>query len=839
MEFLVYLIVMIVTLIISELTRPVPKGPKRPGIGDFQFPTADATRKIPMVWGKPLIRGPNVTWYGAIRTVKITKTLKGLFTSKKQTIGYQTYAGMHLAFCVGQGDVRLLKILVGDTEVWSGNLASGSGYIDQWGIFGGDESEGGIGGSFDWCPGGPAQGQNSYLRSQLGSRVPAYRSSARLVWRGGYLGNSKYIKEWAAQVQRLPNYLGSGYASINGHANPAEMLYEILTSTQNCLGEPPSRIDTTSFLAAAKTLHDEGLGMTLIWDGSKELEAIRADIQEHIDGQVFMDVTTNKWVLVLNREPSAEELTEAPRFDEKNANLELYSRPAADELVNEVYVDWTEDGTTSRWPAPARDPGMYQRQDQQIISVTRSYLGFCSFSVASMVAARDLRVLSYPLVKVTLKVDRTTGADKLRPLKRIKFSWAPLGIVEIVMTVIGIDYGTLDEPTIVLECVQDVYGLGTGLYVSGGNSGWVPPNRAPVAPTVYRMEFAPYWALQADPESTPDPEGAVPLLMVEAPNNSQMGYVVEYSDPTFPNAYLPDNEVQPYTPTADLAYDYPETPGADNSGTLIVRNLRTLFDLTAPTTDEIRSLGNGLLVIDQEWMAITSATAREDGSHMLTVQRGLLDSVITRHLAGAKVWFVSEGSGRTPTYLSPFQTGWYRAKLLSQAVGGQLPSSAAPLASVQSASTLQQRPRWAYPVRDLRINGTEVPLVVPNGNLVCTWRERNRSQEATIRFQTDTFEPVQEPGVRYRCYLYNSLGQLLLSSGDVTVPTYTFLSASLVGGLPTAGYVQVEAFLVGRGAGQRATIWFGLQVNYQGIVDQAPQRLIEEANPWTFWRMSD
>ena len=839
MEFLIYLIVMIVMLIIAEVTRPVPPGPRRPGLGDYQFPTADATRKIPMVWGKPLMRGPNVTWYGDIRTKKITKTLKGLFKSKKQTIGWQTYAGMHLAFCVGDGDVRLLKILVGDTQVWSGNLSAGAGNIDEWGIFGGDESEGGIAGRFDWCPGGLTQGQNSYLRSQLGSRVPAYRSSARLVWRGGYLGNSKYIKEWAAQVQRLPNNLGSPYFNINGHANPAEILYEILTSVKNCLGEPPTRIDVTSFLDAARVLHEEGLGMTLIWDGSKELEAIRADIQEHIDGQVYMDVTTNKWVLTLNRAPSAAELTAAPKFDETNAVLELYSRPAADELANEVYVNWTEDGTTSRWPAPARDPGMYHRQGQQIISVTRSYQGFCSFDVASKIAARDLRILSYPLVKVTLKVDRTTGADKLRPLKRIKFSWGPLGIVEIVMVVIGIDYGTLDEPVIVLECIQDVYGLGNGLYVSGGNSGWTPPNHSPVPPTVYRMEFSPYWAMQADPEETPDPEGAVPILMVEAPNNSQIGYVVEYSDPTFPNAFLPDAEVQPYTPTATLVYDYLETSGADNSGTLIVRDLRTLFELTVPTTDEVKSLGSGLLVIDQEWMALTSATPRDDGSIMLTVQRGLLDSVIARHLAGAKVWFVSEGMGRTPTYLSPFQTGWYRAKLLSQALGGQLRSEAAPIASLQSANALQQRPRWAYPVRDLRINGSDVPFVTPNSNLVCTWRERNRASESNIQFQGDTFAPVQEPGVRYRCYLYNSLGQLLSSSGDVTVPTHTFLAASLVGGLPSAGYVQVESFLVGRGAGQRATIWFGLQVDYQGIADQAPQRLIEEAEPWTFWRMSD
>ena len=75
--------------------------------------------------------------------------------------------------------------------------------------------------------------------------------------------------------------------------------------------------------------------------------------------------------------------------------------------------------------------------------------------------------------------------------------------------------------------------------------------------------------------------------------------------------------------------------------------------------------------------------------------------------------------------------------------------------------------------------------------------------------------------------------------GDISALTYTFLATAVPGGIPTAGYVQVETFRTGVGAGQRTTLWFGAAVDYALTSDGAPQRVLDEANPWSFWRMSD
>jgi hypothetical protein len=43
---------------------PRPKQPKPPETEDFEGPTADANRPVPVVFGTLTIKGLNVLWYG-------------------------------------------------------------------------------------------------------------------------------------------------------------------------------------------------------------------------------------------------------------------------------------------------------------------------------------------------------------------------------------------------------------------------------------------------------------------------------------------------------------------------------------------------------------------------------------------------------------------------------------------------------------------------------------------------------------------------------------------------------------------------------------------------------
>lgn len=75
-NFVIQIAIMIVSAIISAALAPKPKPPKPASITDFDLPTAEEGREIPVVFGTVWITGPNVLWYGDLRSSAI-KTKSG------------------------------------------------------------------------------------------------------------------------------------------------------------------------------------------------------------------------------------------------------------------------------------------------------------------------------------------------------------------------------------------------------------------------------------------------------------------------------------------------------------------------------------------------------------------------------------------------------------------------------------------------------------------------------------------------------------------------------------------------------------------------------------------
>jgi len=63
----------VVSTVISYALQPKLQAPKPAGLGDFQVPTAEEGREIPVLFGSRDINGPNVVWYGDLRTVPVKK----------------------------------------------------------------------------------------------------------------------------------------------------------------------------------------------------------------------------------------------------------------------------------------------------------------------------------------------------------------------------------------------------------------------------------------------------------------------------------------------------------------------------------------------------------------------------------------------------------------------------------------------------------------------------------------------------------------------------------------------------------------------------------------------
>ena len=124
-------------------------------------------------------------------------------SSKKVTVGYKYYVGMHMALCHGPID-KLVRIRVGGKDAWVGGVGHGTISIDRPDLFGGEKREGGVSGLIDIESGAPDQGQNGYLAEKLGSALlPAFRGVCCAVLRQVYMGLNPYLKDWGWFIQRI------------------------------------------------------------------------------------------------------------------------------------------------------------------------------------------------------------------------------------------------------------------------------------------------------------------------------------------------------------------------------------------------------------------------------------------------------------------------------------------------------------------------------------------------------------------------------------------------------------------------------------------------------------
>jgi len=123
-------------------------------------------------------------------------------SSKKVTVGYRYFLGMHMVLCHGPID-KILRITVDDRVAWRDVSTGGDIEIDEEGLFGGEAREGGVSGTITLAFGESTQSKSSYLIEHLGNSVPAFRKVCSAIFQDMYLGLNPYLKPWAFRAQRI------------------------------------------------------------------------------------------------------------------------------------------------------------------------------------------------------------------------------------------------------------------------------------------------------------------------------------------------------------------------------------------------------------------------------------------------------------------------------------------------------------------------------------------------------------------------------------------------------------------------------------------------------------
>jgi hypothetical protein len=676
--------------------------------------------------------------------------------SSSQTIGYKYYLGMQMVLCHGPID-NVTRIYCDDKIAWSGTAAGGDITVSAESLFGGTDSEGGVSGTVSMEFGAATQQQNSYLVGELGSEVPAYRGVVSVILNQCYVGMSAYIKLWKFRATRIMTQTdgsaqwNSTKATIGQDLNPIHIIRECLTSNAWGMGYGDLDVNSASFEAAATTLYNESMGMSLIWDRQVPLEDFITEIVKHIDASLFVDRATGQFTIKLIRDDYV--LDNLLVLDESNVSkIKDYSRPVLGELTNAITVIYWDNVTGQDASVSVQDVALAQTQ-QMTICTTLQYPGFTNGTIAAHVASRDLVAVSTPLISCVIHTNRE--AYSLNIGEAFRLTWPDLGIEDVVMRVTQLAFGGINGNEIVITASQDVFAASEAVISSPPVSEWVDPVTEPALCPYRSLNEVPYYEIAryiGDAEAQ---------LLVDTFTGWTIAGVDQYNDSLYANVWT--DGTYGYSDIGDLDF----CPSAVLDGDLG-------FDTTSIIITGASRINSAII---GQYIQIGTELMRLDYSSptLLTVGRGCLDTVPVVHSSGARVFF--NGKFSTTDALEYAVGESVNVKLTPITGKGELDISLAPVDS----KTFVGRQNMPFNAGNLKLNAVAYPSML-NGykDLVVTWSHRDRLQQ-TSDYIYDTTEGNIGPEALtiYTVILKNAAQTVLATHADLDALTTTFTVAEI------------------------------------------------------------
>ncbi len=685
--------------VVGELLRPKqkPANAQASGLDEFDLPTAEEGRTIPAFFGKVKITGPNVTAYGDLESRALTRKVKtGMFSSTRQTYAHQYYLGVQFSLAHGSDDTEIHEILFGDTPAKHTRTNEGNGVVrfdfNDKSLFGGDEKEGGIAGTLRFYSGHDVQPANEYFGTLIGETPPAYRGLCHAVAEKMYFGTSHYIKPVSFIVSRYPNTLGiaGGRHRIGDDSNPAAVIYEVMTNAVWGVGLSGSDIDQVAFRAVADTLHAEGYGVSLLYNGQSTAADMIEDILRHVDGVVFSDPESGLVTIRLARkdyDPAGLPVLTMDDFTIDGIDFSRASWGDTKNTVKGTYLDREADFTTA--VVSQQDLANVMQRNGEVVAEEIDFSGFSHYDPCARAVARALKTLSYPLARISGRLSRK--AWKMRPNDVFVLNYEDLGVVSVVFRVTRVRYGGIRDNTVSIEAVEDIFAISDVAYVQPPPSGWVNPL---VPPAPLRLQFATDLPYSLEPF-----EGSIVGTFGSRSGALDEGYTI-LSDRGVPNAELvPRGDSTVFTPFAVL-------PGALSKDAPPVQ-------ATGPRIIDLQGEPD---VGGQEFAVIFSSAGEEWVGYTDIVEgrlrgftRGVFDTPPISHPPGAVVAFATSGYSVENPGMAYANEETVQLRLPAFNPRGRVPAADAPLLTVDT----RRRGSRPYPPGRIRIDGGVPPAPVP------------------------------------------------------------------------------------------------------------------------------
>lgn len=825
----VQIVVAIVIAIVGELLRPKAKGnTSRPaGLGDFQFPTAEAGRVFPWIAGTVKVLGPNTTASGLLHQVESYDRVKtGWFSSAKQSYGWRYYMSFQQVICGGPID-DVLQVQVQDKPLKVAQKIVTADYIDMViddkGFYGDEKKDGGFAGTIRFWRGTATQtfddvlaevlaesdgtAQSVYssqglkwftdpssaplppvftgdgsLDSAVEGGISAYRYVCYAMFRDFYIGMSVNPQPFTPIVSRWPNSLGiaGGKHIINETAsNVICAAYDLLTDKIRGMGVSSAEVDTAAFLAAAETCFTEQIGVNVNVDGNQSGEDALDSIMAYADGKVFQDPFTSLWTVKLAR--ADYDIDSLLVLDESNSRVTGRTKtdwPDTKNVITIAYLDKNKNWTNQS--VQVFDSANLNVLGQTINSATLEYPGIDNAALANYIAERARAATATPFTKLQIESNGVGLRLKLNDVFVASYPTTKR-IDKMVMRITDIHYGNGDDAVTTIEAIEDKFGVKFVAYTEIPDTVWNPPSNLPLPALSQRLLELPYGM-------TPNLDAGRYVMTIGVRAGSvETGY-----DVLDTVAGKVTNKVGDLTSAGQLVGAISSAGLFSNdsqAGGITIDNIVDADDILSALATEY-AIGTSMLLIGNELFAFQNATDNGDGTMTFWPwTKACYDTIPEDHADGDPVYVLSSGVGLVQD--TPLAAdGLKKYKLLMRA-GGNVLDQADAVEMQITASSRAQRP---YLPANVQVNGGAIQaLATATGALVITWAERNRlaSKNNIVKYNAASVSP--ESTVRYVLQFYNSVGTLLIQKTDVDGTTATAI-LNYTGSLRMVLYAKSDTF---------------------------------------------
>jgi hypothetical protein len=534
-------------------------------------------------------------------------------------------------------------------------------YLNAPDFFGGLKKGGGVDGYFAYHDGetntakpGVYDAWESWknllaLAASLGEsgydeRTPDYRYTMGVCLTEFFFGESPYLPPLSFVAQCLPNYGNSTLDSrisntLGPDANPAAVIYSLLTNSWFGLGLPTSQVDLASFHAAGQTLNTEGFGLTVFTNEDTSPREVIDRVLEHIDAVLWEDHASGTIKIKLIREDytvaSLLELTES-----NVVAIDSYKAASWEDTYNLVRIAYSDrDKLYKETYLGVHDQANFTFQSNKIRVIDLKFPYCMTATVARKILDRELR--NYSLPKRALRLVATREAMQLTPGQVFRFTWPDFDIEDMVFRVVSLDLGTLDKNQVTIDAVQDVFDAVNNTHANDEDDDLLQTDLdrpAPVQATpiggrnIGVIELPFYFIDKIEDENLfVDPNRISKIMFCFTPTISEAtipgtGYEVKMAinggDVNLHEANLTFHEY------AQVDTDYPfDTDSYDTSVGLIIKNVSNPAILQDATEDEIREEGKNIILVNGEFLAFETVTDNLDGTYTLeNVWRELIDT---------------------------------------------------------------------------------------------------------------------------------------------------------------------------------------------------------------------